>query len=139
MAHENVLSYALQRASPCKTDLRFVHVAHAIAGDMAIHRLYGELAASLVSATTDRCDPGPQPARAGAKLDGSGGLSAFEDALTTLRNLGLATPEDKLAIDADRVAQVVARRSRIGQVTAFLDRVLSPPIVRAVAKRRRLP
>ena len=84
---------------------------------MAIHRLYGELAASLVRATTERCDPGPQPARAGAKLDGSGGLSAFEGALGMLRNLGLATPDEKLAIDADRVAQFVADRSRAGQIT----------------------
>jgi hypothetical protein len=117
VAHENVLGYALQRASPCKTRLRFVDVADAIAGDMAIHRLYGELAASLVRATTDRCDPGPQPARAGAKLDGSGGLSAFEGALGMLRNLGLASHEDRLAIDSDRVAQFVSDRSRAGQVT----------------------
>jgi hypothetical protein len=84
---------------------------------MAIHRLYGELAGSLVRATTDRCDPGPQPARAGAKLDGSGGLSAFEGALGMLRKLGLATREDRLAIDSDRVAQFVTDRSRVGQVT----------------------
>jgi hypothetical protein len=83
---------------------------------MAIHKLYGELAASLVRATTDRCDPGPQPARAGAKLDGSGGLSAFEGALGMLRKLGLATRENKLAVDADRVAQFVTERSRAGQV-----------------------
>ena len=84
---------------------------------MAIHRLYGELAASLVSATTDRCDPGPQPARAGAKLDGSGGLSAFEWALSMLQKLGLATHEDRLAIDSDRVAEFVSDRSRAGEVT----------------------
>jgi hypothetical protein len=84
---------------------------------MAVHRLYGELAASLVRATADRCDPGPQPARAGAKLDGSGGLSAFEGALGMLRKLGLATHEDRLAIDSDRVAQFVSDRSRAGQVT----------------------
>ena len=85
--------------------------------DMAIHRLYGELAASLVRDTTNRCDPGPQPARAGYKLDGSGGLSAYEGALGVLRKLGLATHEDKLAIDGDRVAPFVADRSRAGHVT----------------------
>jgi hypothetical protein len=114
---DNAPGYALQRASPCKTRLRFVHVADAIACAMAIHRLYGELAASLGRATADRCDPGPKPARAGAKLDGSGGLSAFEGALGMLRKLGLATHEDRLAIDSDRVAQFVSDRSRAGQVT----------------------
>jgi hypothetical protein len=84
---------------------------------MAIHRLYGELAASLVRSTTDRCEPSEPRARAGAKLDGSGGLSAFEGALCVLRELGLATHEDKLAIDGDRVAQFVTDRSRAGQVT----------------------
>jgi hypothetical protein len=84
---------------------------------MAIHRLYGELAASLVRATTDRCEPSEPRTRVGAKLDGSGGLSAFEGALGMLRKLGLATHEDKLAIDGDRVAQFVTERSRAGQVT----------------------
>ena len=84
---------------------------------MTIHRLYGELAASLVRATTDRCEPSEPRARVGAKLDGSGGLSAFEGALGMLRKLGLATYEDKLAIDGDRVAQFITERSRAGQVT----------------------
>jgi hypothetical protein len=84
---------------------------------MAIHRLYGELAASLVRATTDRCEPSEPRARVGAKLDGSGGLSAFEGALIMLRKLGLATHEDKLAVDGDHVAQFVTDRSRAGQVT----------------------
>jgi hypothetical protein len=96
--------------------LRFVHIGHAIARAMAIHRLYGELAASLVRATTDRCEPGEPRTRAGAKLDGSGGLSAYEGALLILLQLGLATPEDKLAIDGDRVAHFVTERSRDGQV-----------------------
>ena len=34
-----------------------------------------------------------------------------------LRKLGLATYEDKLVIDADRVAQFISDRSRAGQVT----------------------
>jgi hypothetical protein len=83
---------------------------------MAIHRLYGELAASLVRAITDRCKPGEPRTRVGAKLDGSGGLSAYEGALLILRQLGLATPDDKLAIDGERVAHFVAERSRNGQV-----------------------
>ncbi len=84
---------------------------------MAIHRLYGELAASLVRATTDRCEPYEPRARVGAKLDGSGGLSAFEGALGMLRKLGLATHEDKLAVSGDQVAQFIRDRSRAGQVT----------------------
>jgi hypothetical protein len=83
---------------------------------MAIHRLYGELAASLVRATTDRCEPHEPRTRVGAKLDGSGGLSVYEGALTVLQKLGLATHEDKLAIDGDRVAQFVTERSLAGQV-----------------------
>jgi hypothetical protein len=83
---------------------------------MAIHRLYGELAASLVRATTDCWAPGAAPARAGAKLDGSC-QSAFEGACGMLAKLGLATDEMKLAIDADRVAQFVTDRSRAGQIT----------------------
>ncbi len=81
---------------------------------MPIHRLYGELAASLVRAIADRCEP---RARVGATLDGSGGLSAFEGACTMLIKLGLATYECKLLIDGDRVAQFVTERSRAGQVT----------------------
>jgi hypothetical protein len=84
---------------------------------MAIHRLYGELAASLVRATTDRCEPSEPRARVGAKLDGSGGLSAFEGACIVLIRLGLATHECKLLIDGDQVAQFVTERSRAGQVT----------------------
>jgi hypothetical protein len=84
---------------------------------MAIHRLYGEVAASLVRATTDRCEPNEPRARVGAKLDGSGGLSAFEHACTMLIRMGLATYECKLLIDGDRVAQFVTERSRDGQVT----------------------
>ena len=96
--------------------LRFVHVAHAIARAMAIHRLYGELAASLVRATTDGWAPGAAPARAGAELDDRGSQSAFEAACCMLAKLGLATGEHKLAIDANRVAQFVADRSRAGQI-----------------------
>src|SRR4029077_15440785 len=84
---------------------------------MAIHRLYGELAASLVRAPTDRCEPSEPRARVGAKLDGSGGLSAFEGALGMLRKLGLATYENKLAIEGHPVAQFITERSRAGQVT----------------------
>jgi hypothetical protein len=92
---------------------------------MAIHRLYGELAASLVRATTDRCEPNEPRTRVGAKLDGSGGLSVYEGALGMLRKLGLATDEDKLAIDGDRVAQFVTERSRAGQVAGQVE---LPPI-----------
>jgi hypothetical protein len=84
---------------------------------MAIHRLYGELAASLVRATTDGWAPGAAPARAGAELDDRGSQSAFEAACFMLAKLGLATDEHKLAIDADRVAQFVTDRSRAGQIT----------------------
>jgi hypothetical protein len=94
---------------------------------MAIHRLYGELAASLVRATTDCWAPGAAPARAGTELYGLC-QSAFEDARHMLAKLGLATDEHgtvihhfstqmKLAIDADRVAQFVTDRSRAGQIT----------------------
>jgi hypothetical protein len=100
-----------------KTRLRFVHVAHAIACAMVIHRLYGELAASLVRATTDRWAPGAAPARAGVKLDNCSCQSAFEDACAMVAKLGLATDKDELAIDADRVAQFVTDRSRAGQIT----------------------
>jgi hypothetical protein len=114
---------------------------------MSIHKLYGELAASLVRATTDGWAPGAAPARAGVTLDGWC-QSAFEDACGMLAKLGLATDEHgkviyhwstemKLAIDANRVAQVVANRSRAGQIIAILDRVLSLPIVRVMASRRR--
>jgi hypothetical protein len=84
---------------------------------MAIHRLYGELAAALVRATADCWKPGAAPARAGANLGGWGGLSVFEGACIMLRKLGLATYEDKLVIDADRVAQFISDRSRAGQIT----------------------
>jgi hypothetical protein len=84
---------------------------------MTIHRLYGELAASLVRATTDRCEPSEPLARVGAKLDGSGGLSAFEGACSMLIRLGLATYECKLLIDGDLVAHFITERSRAGQVT----------------------
>jgi hypothetical protein len=87
-----------------------------MAGAMAMHRLYGELAASLVRATANCWKPGATPACAGANLGGWGGLSAFEGACGVLRKLGLATREDQLTIDADRVAQFIADRSRAGQV-----------------------
>jgi hypothetical protein len=94
---------------------------------MAIHRLYGELAASLVRAATDGWAPGAAPARAGARLHDLC-QSAFEDACDMLAKLRLATDEHgtvihhwsthmKLAIDADRVAQLVTDRSRAGQIT----------------------
>ena len=94
---------------------------------MAIHRLYGELAASLVRATTDGWAPGAGPARAGVDLDDRGSQSAFEDACAMVAKLGLATDghgkpilhwstKMKLAIDADRVAQFVTDRSRGGQI-----------------------
>ena len=93
---------------------------------MAIHRLYGELAASLVRAATDCWAPGAAPARAGTNLDGLC-QSAFEDACGMLAKIGLATdehgtiihhwsPQMKLAIDADGVAQFVTDRSRAGQI-----------------------
>jgi hypothetical protein len=83
---------------------------------MAIHRLYGEFAASLVRATADGAKPGAAPARAGADLGGWGGLSVFESACRVLRELGLATLEDKLVIDADRVAQFISGQSRAGHI-----------------------
>lgn len=100
-----------------KTRLRFVHVAHAMARAMAIHRLYGELAASLVRATTDGWESGAELARAGTKLDDRGSQSAFEGACVMLARLGLATADDKLTIDADRVARFVTDRSRAGQIS----------------------
>ena len=94
---------------------------------MAIHRLYGELAASLVRATTDSWAPGEAPARAGDTLHDLCQTS-FQDACDMVANLGLATDEHgtlihhwsthmKLAIDADRVAQFIMDRSRAGQMT----------------------
>lgn len=94
---------------------------------MAIHRLYGELAASLVLATTDCWAPGAAPARAGAQLHDLC-QTAFRNACDMVAKLGLATNEHgtvihhwstqmKLAIDADRVAQFVTDRSRAGQIT----------------------
>jgi hypothetical protein len=85
-------------------------------GAMAIHRLYGELAALLVRFTTFGWAPGAAPARAGAQLDGMP-QSEFEGACSMLRELGLATDDMKLVIDADRVAQFVTDRSRAGQIT----------------------
>jgi len=103
---------------------------------MTIHRLYGELAASLVRAVTDYWDPGAEPARAGAHLYDSS-QSAFENACDMVAKLGLATDghgavihhwstEMKLAIDADEVAQFVTDRSRAGQI-------MLPPIDDVIA------
>jgi hypothetical protein len=83
---------------------------------MAIHRLYGELAASLVRATTDGRESSAELVRAGAKLDDRGSQSAFEGACLMVARLGLATADDKLAVDADRIVQFVADRSRTGQI-----------------------
>jgi hypothetical protein len=83
---------------------------------MTIHRLYGELAASLVRAATDGWEPGAAPVRAGTQLDDRGSQSAFEGACLMIAGLGLATREYKLAIDADRVAEFVTNRSRAGQI-----------------------
>jgi hypothetical protein len=83
---------------------------------MAIHRLYGELAASIVRAATDRWDPGAAPVYAGEKLDDLGSQSAFEGACLMVAQLGLATAGHTLAIDADRVAQFVMDRSRASQI-----------------------
>ncbi|KRR00778.1 hypothetical protein [Bradyrhizobium valentinum] len=111
---------------------------------MAIHRLYGELAASLVRAITDCWAPSAVPARAGAKLDDMC-QTAFECARSTLARLGLATDEYKLAIDADRVAQFVMDRSRAGQITLPpIDDVLTAWILLCgsqlgLASLRRLP
>jgi hypothetical protein len=70
-----------------------------------------------VRATTDCWRPGATAARAGANLGGWGGLSVFENACTMLAKLGVASYKDELTIDADRVAQFVADRSRAGQIT----------------------
>jgi hypothetical protein len=83
---------------------------------MALHRLYGELAALLVRFTTFGWAPGAAPARARAQLDGMP-QSEYEGACHMLRELGLATDDMKLVIDVDRVAQFVTDRSRAGQIT----------------------
>lgn len=81
---------------------------------MTIHELYGELAASLVRA----CWPqGAVLPRAGAHLGGSGGVSAFQGAYYILGLLGVATVDDKLAVDVDQVSQFVIARSRADQIT----------------------
>lgn len=80
---------------------------------MAIHKLYGELAASLVRGCWRQGGILP---RAGVSLGGSGGLSAFEGAYGILRRLGLANAEDKLTVDADQVSQFVTDRSQAGQI-----------------------
>ena len=81
---------------------------------MTIHRLYGELAASLVRGAANCWEPGAAPARAGADLGGWGGLSVFEGACLVLWKLGLATLEDKLLIDGDQVAEFISDRSQAG-------------------------
>jgi hypothetical protein len=92
---------------------------------MALHRLYGELAALLVRFTTFGWAPGAAPARAGAQLDGMP-QSEYEGACHMLRELGLATHDMKLVIEADQVAQFVTDRSRAGQVTLpSIDDVLA--------------
>jgi len=83
---------------------------------MALHRLYGELAALLVRFTTFGWAPGATPARTGAQLDGMP-QSEYEGACHMLRELGLATNDMKLVIDAGRVAPFVTDRSRAGQIT----------------------
>jgi hypothetical protein len=103
--NKTIAPYALQRANPCKTRLRFVHVAHAIACAMAIHRLYGELAASLVRATTDCWAPGAAPARAGADL---------HDLCVAHHEYG--SPCAKLLIDGSQVVQFVMDCSMAGQI-----------------------
>jgi hypothetical protein len=83
---------------------------------MALHRLYGELAALPVRFTAFGWAPGAAPARARAQLDGMP-QSEYEGACHMLRELGLATDDMKLVIDVDRVAQFVTDRSRAGQIT----------------------
>jgi hypothetical protein len=121
---------------------------------MAIHRLYGELAASLVRATTDNWVPGEAPARAGANLHDLC-QGTFKDACGMVGQLGLATDEHgtaidhwsthmKLAIDADRVAQFVTDRSRAGQITLppiddVIDAWISCADHKGHASAKRLP
>lgn len=81
-----------------------------------IHELYGKLAASLVDATAERCEPDEPRTRVGAKLNGSAHLSVFKHACSMLIGLGLATYECKLLVDGDQVEHFVTKRSRTGQV-----------------------
>jgi hypothetical protein len=54
-----------------------------------------------------------------------------------LRELGLATYENRLAIDADRVAQFISDRSRAGQITLPpIDDVLEAPEPSSLAPAR---
>lgn len=80
---------------------------------MAIHKLYGELAASLVRGCWR--SGGILP-RAGTGLGGSGGLSAFEGAYRILRLLEVTTVDEKLAVDGEQVLQFVTGQSRAGQL-----------------------
>ncbi|MBR0752734.1 hypothetical protein JQ604_11110 [Bradyrhizobium jicamae] len=81
---------------------------------MTVHRLYGELAASLVRGLVNCCELGAAPVRAGADLGGQGSQSAFEGACLVLWKLGLATLEDKLLIDGDQVVEFISDRSQAG-------------------------
>jgi len=93
---------------------------------VTIHRLYGELAASLVRGAANCWEPGTAPARAGVDLGGHGGLSVFEGACLVLWKLGLATLEDKLLIDGDQVAEFISDRSQAGHAELPpIDDVLS--------------
>ncbi|MFD1330796.1 hypothetical protein ACFQ4O_02160 [Methylopila musalis] len=83
-------------------------------GVMAIHKLYGELAVSLVQGCWRQ---GVVLPRAGADLGGWGGLSAFEGANDILRRLGLATVDDRLTVDTDQVFQFISDRSQASHMT----------------------
>lgn len=83
----------------------------------AIQKLYGELAASMVRATTGFCDP---HARAGARLHGPS-VSAFRGAYTALSKLQLASLDDILLVDSDKVTNFVAE-------VVLSDKFNYPPI-----------
>lgn len=77
----------------------------------AIQKLYGELAASLVCATTSFCEP---HARAGASIRGPL-VSAFRGAYSMLGTLRLASSGDVLLVDSDKVLCFVTELFQSGQ------------------------
>jgi hypothetical protein len=97
---------------------------------MNIHILYGELAAFMVRATSDKWLPGQALSVAGAVLDDMCQMT-FEAACARLRELGVArfdseTPDTILLIDQNQVAQFVADRSRLGNFPMpSIDEVLA--------------
>lgn len=92
----------------------------------AIQKLYGELAASIVRATTGFCDP---HASAGARLHGPA-VSAFQGAYIVLRRLQIASLEDILLVDGNEVKNfivemVLSNKSKYPLVDEVLEAWLS--------------